>query len=130
MSFPILKDQWKYDEKESESFLQRSWWSRAPQPITFELVGEPGDEQVFFVEKIAICILEAIPESVTVKGKSRIVEFNAKKLDNERWCAVAFIECVDVSGAINASSIAISFTPKQNSIIEHLAIWVAFRLWD
>ncbi len=130
MSFPILKDQGTYDDTESESFLQRSWWSRAPQPITFELIEEPGNEQVFFVEKIATCILEAISESVTVKGKSRIVEFNTKKLDNKKWCAVAFIECVDVSSAINASSIAISFTPKQNGIIEHLEIWVAFRLWD
>lgn len=58
------------------------------------------------------------------------MEFNVKKLDNEKWCAVAFIERVRAADAIDESSIAVSFIPVQNSVIEHLKIWIALRLWD
>ena len=130
MSFPILLDRWKYDDKECERLIQQLWWNRTPQPIAFTQVGESDETQEGFVEQIAICLLEFVPKSVSVKAEALTVEFNVKKLDNEKWCAVAFIERVRAADAIDESSIAVSFIPVQNSVIEHLKIWIALRLWD
>jgi len=130
MSFPIITDPWNYNDQEGEVLLRKMWWERIPQAVSFTLVGQEGEEQAEFVETIAGGLLKSSPNSVSVRGKDRTVEYNLRNLHNDRWYAVAFVDRVNEAGVLDTWSVGIAFSPVQNSLEDHLKIWIALWLWE
>ena len=130
MPFPLITDQWKYDEQECQGILQKLWWNRTPNSEFFTLNGQESEELVNFIGQIANVLLKSSPNPVLVKTNDRTVEYNLEKLHRDRWCAVAFIDRVNGDGILDTTSVGIAFSPVQNSLVEHLIIWIALWLWD
>lgn len=125
--YPTLSDPWNYNDLECNAFFRELWWRRIPHPFSFTMDRVGGNAQEEFVSKVSAAILNSSSGCVTARGDSRNVEYHVKKIENDKWYLLAFI---DHDEPTKSSSVAISVIPTKSTITDHLKIWVAFRLYE
>ena len=125
--YPTPLDPWNYNDLERDAFFRELWWRRTPHPVLFTMDRVDGNAQEEFVSKVSTTILESSSGSLTARGDSRNVEYHVKKIENDKWYLLAFIDHDDPT---KSSSVAISVIPTKSTITDHLIIWVAFWLYD